>query len=52
LNKLILDKKFKPLPVDDDDELFPNGIFVFNITKLLTFIKAHQGSFSIEDVEL
>lgn len=33
---------FKPLPVDDGDEMFPNGIFEFNITKMLDFI--HQNN--------
>ena len=31
--KLKADKDFTPTPVNDGDELYPNGIFVFNITK-------------------
>jgi hypothetical protein len=52
LNKLKLNNEFKPLSVDEDDELYPNGIFEFNITKLLIFIKANPASFSVEGVEL
>lgn len=39
--KLKVDKKFQPLLKDLDDEFYPNGIFEFNITKLLMFIKAN-----------
>lgn len=37
--KLIVEKGFTPCPVADDDELFPNGIFEFNITKMLEWIE-------------
>jgi len=33
------DKKFIPCPVADGDELFLNGIFEFNITKMLEYIE-------------
>ena len=52
LKKMMLDKKFKPFPVDEDDELYPNGLFVFNISKLMLFVKANKSSFPVEDVEL
>lgn len=35
---LRVDNDFTPCPVATGDELFPNGIFVFNITKLLEYI--------------
>jgi hypothetical protein len=38
--KLKLDKMFRPCPLDEGDEAYPNGIFEFNITRLLTFIDA------------
>jgi hypothetical protein len=50
--KLKLDKKFLPCPVEAGDELYPNGIFVFNITKLCEFILANPVSFPIEKVLL
>lgn len=52
LKKLILNNKFRPLPVDDGDELFPNGIFVFNISKLITFIKSNPNRFLPEEIEV
>jgi hypothetical protein len=36
------DKHFTPCPIDDEDELYPNGIFVFNITKMMEFIQQHN----------
>ncbi|MBM4253678.1 MAG: hypothetical protein FJ146_17055 [Deltaproteobacteria bacterium] len=44
------DKNFKPCASDVDDELFPNGIFVFNITKMLDYIGTHPEDFPIEEV--
>lgn len=32
-------KKFTPCPVDDEDEMYPNGIFIFNITKMTEHIQ-------------
>ena len=32
--KLKTNRRFTPCPIDDEDELYPNGIFVFNITKM------------------
>lgn len=37
--KLKVEEGFTPCPVADDDELFPNGIFEFNITKMLEWIE-------------
>jgi len=36
--KLKINKNFQPCPVDDGDEMYPNGIFVFNITKMAEYI--------------
>lgn len=36
--KLKINKNFKPCPVDEGDEMYPNGIFVFNITKMAQHI--------------
>lgn len=48
--KLKLDKAFQPCPAEPDDELYPNGIFEFNITRLLSFIEANVDRFPIESV--
>lgn len=42
---LILDKNFIPASQDDGDEVFPSGIFVFNITKMISFIKSNPDQF-------
>jgi len=36
--KLKIDSRYTPCSVEDGDELFPNGIFVFNITKMTEYI--------------
>ena len=33
------DPSFTPCPVVHDDELFPNGIFVFNISRMLEYLE-------------
>ena len=48
--RLRLDKRFQPCPVQPGDEMYPNGIFEFNITRLLTFIDAHPEDFPLEPV--
>lgn len=50
--KLKLEKGFKPLPVDEGDEHFANGIFDFNVTKMLAFIASHPEKFSVEQFDL
>ena len=37
--KLKISKTFEPCQIDDGDEMYPNGIFVFNITKMAEFIQ-------------
>ncbi|MFU8887920.1 MAG: hypothetical protein ACNA8N_04890 [Trueperaceae bacterium] len=36
------DPTFVPCPVGDGDELFPNGIFVFNVTRILETLSAYR----------
>ncbi len=49
---LKLSRRFTPIEVEPGDECFPNGIFVFNITKMSAFINAHPGKFPVEWVDL
>ena len=49
---LKVNKNFKPSAEDGGDELFYNGIFVFNVTKLLVFIKTNPHKFSIESMDV
>jgi hypothetical protein len=39
VSKLKLNKNFSPITIDEGDELFRNGIFEFNISKMILFIK-------------
>jgi hypothetical protein len=39
VNRKLRIKNFKPCPAEEGDELYPNGIFVFNITKMMQFIQ-------------
>jgi len=48
--KLKLAPSFLPCPIDAGDEIFCNGIFEFNITRLTTFIETHADRFPIEIV--
>jgi hypothetical protein len=50
--KLELDKTFQPFPAELGDELYPNGIFEFNITRILAFVATHVDRFPIERVEV
>ena len=50
--KVRLDKGFCPCTVEPGDEFFTNGIFEFNITRLLAFVHARPERFSVEAVEL
>ena len=50
LRKLKLNKKFQSIVCDKGDELYPNGIFEFNITKLVAFIQANKDKFQPEEV--
>jgi hypothetical protein len=47
---LKIDKTFEPCPIEQGDELYPNGIFEFNITRLLALVSTHVDLFPIERV--
>ena len=52
LLKLRINKNFNPLPLAEEDEVFRNGIFEFNVTKLLAFISDNPTQFPVEQVEV
>jgi len=52
LRKMKVNKKFQPLPEDEGDEFYPNGIFLFNITKLVKHIKSSPHLFQPEEVSI
>lgn len=43
--KLKIDKNYIPLPTFEGDEIYPNGIFHFNISRILQKIEA--GNFDV-----
>ncbi|MBW2570461.1 MAG: ParB N-terminal domain-containing protein [Deltaproteobacteria bacterium] len=49
---LKVDNDFTPCAVTIGDELFPNGIFEFNITKIFEYIKKNSDSITLEEVEV
>jgi hypothetical protein len=50
--KLRSDPRFRPCPTEPGDELYPNGIFEFNISRLLAFLSARPERFPVESVQL
>jgi len=48
--RLKKDNEFNPCPIDTGDELFPNGIFVFNITKIVEYIQKNHETTALEEV--
>jgi len=49
-NKLTIDDDFTPCPVADGDELYRNGIFVFNITRIIEYIQQSPDNIHLEEV--
>ena len=41
---------FTPFPVEDGDELYQNGIFQFNITRLIEYIQHNSNNIPSEEV--
>jgi hypothetical protein len=47
-----LNKDFVPCDVKEGDELFQNGIFEFNITRMIDFIRSNPSDFVVEKVHV
>jgi hypothetical protein len=50
--KLKADENFIPCRVDDGDELFQNGIFEFNVTRILEHIVKYPKNISLTEVDV
>jgi len=50
MKKLKYNKNFKPCEASEGEEIFPNGIFEFNISKLLQHIKENPEEFTPQKV--
>jgi len=44
------DPCFSPCPVDDGDELFPNGIFVFNVSRMLEYLEKNPADVKLVEI--
>jgi hypothetical protein len=50
--RLKVDSKFTPCRVDDGDELFPNGIFEFNVTRILEHIAGQPTEIDLVELDV
>ena len=48
--RLKANENFTPCPIKEGDELYPNGIFVFNITKMIEHIKINSDEIDLVEV--
>lgn len=49
-SKMAIDSTFVPCPVDDGDEIYRNGLFYFNVTKMLKHINQNLGQYLLEEI--
>jgi len=49
---LSIDKDYVPSSMDFSDELYQNGVFLFNITKMSEYIPLHEGEIPIDRIEV
>jgi hypothetical protein len=52
MKQLKINKNFKPCSVETDDELYPNGIFEFNITRMSAYLQKNPEAVPVEAVEV
>jgi hypothetical protein len=52
MRKLKTRKDFVPAEINHNDEIFPNGIFVFNITKMKEYIMKYADEISLERIDV
>ena len=52
ISKLEVNNDFVPCQPNDEDELFPNGIFVFNISKIIDYIKHNKDKVELSEVNV
>ena len=50
--RLRINNGFEPCPVAIDDELYPNGIFEFNITEITKYIDMNADSVTFEEISV
>ena len=50
--KLKINKNFNPCSVEADDELYPNGIFEFNITRMSEYLQKNPEVVPVESIRI
>jgi len=49
---LEIDENYNPAVTEEGEEFFPNGYFVFNITKMLNFISSNKEIFELKNINI
>lgn len=52
MRELKINNNFIPSKIEQGDELFRNGIFVFNITRMTDYIKEHNDKFLLDCIKV
>jgi hypothetical protein len=50
--RLKYDKDFIPCPVTEGDEIFRNGIFEFNISKLINYLEHENSGIAVTEIDV
>ena len=50
--RLKANENFTPCPINEGDELYPNGIFVFNITKMIEYLTKNSNEADLVDIDV
>jgi hypothetical protein len=50
MQKMKVDPNFTPCPVHEDDEIFPNGIFEFNVTRIVDYLNTTPPDVEVAEV--
>ena len=51
-NRLTKEDNFIPCPEEENDELYPNGIFVFNITRTLRYLQSDESKIPVSEARV
>jgi hypothetical protein len=49
---LVADLNFKPCELEEGHEFMPNGMFTFNITRLLEYIERHPEDYKQIEIDV
>lgn len=52
IRQLKINKNFVPIDTNPGDEIFPNGIFVFNISKMIEYIKEFKDKICFDSINV